>query len=508
MAIRVFYFSILLLFSTGVLSFGQGRILSSTLFEEYSSIPISNAFVFIKNSSIGTTTDANGHFELAIDQLENVELVITHLNFETKAIPILPQQQLEEIIYLKPKALDMQEVIVKRKKGNLKKRKAWLQKFELAFFGQKSRRNKLQILNPEVLWFEETDDELKAHAVDYLTILNKPLGYKMRFYLESFSLTQQEDVYLFGKVFFEDILEELSRKKKIKKHRNRTYLNSDRIFFKSLLQKNVDEGKYEFGVTRPIKGTDSLAYQKLTYLDLKITRDRGQFILFLQDYLTIRHKKVIKKPGAAFALAKQIAVSFLKSKIGQIIFDQNGILLNSSDIEVSGYWTAQRMANLLPIEYDYNPSDAPLDISTKVVDSLLSFNYSFPQEKIYLHLNKPYYARLDQIWFKAYLVNANTHTSLTPSKVVYVDLIEPSGEIIETKVLHQDKIMHGDFQLRPKHKAGQYQIRAYTQNMRNLEDSYFFQKPIHVLASTEIVESDSDKSSTELGPFNNKNYIS
>ena len=31
------------------------------------------------------------------------------------------------------------------------------------------------------------------------------------------------------------------------------------------------------------------------------------------------------------------------------------------------------------------------------------------QEKLYLHLDKPYYAGGEQIWFKGYLVNSSTH---------------------------------------------------------------------------------------------------
>lgn len=46
-------------------------------------------------------------------------------------------------------------------------------------------------------------------------------------------------------------------------------------------------------------------------------------------------------------------------------------------------------------------------------------------EKLWLHLDKPYYAAGDEMWFKAYLVDAVNHCSDTLSNFIYVDLIGP-----------------------------------------------------------------------------------
>jgi len=48
-----------------------------------------------------------------------------------------------------------------------------------------------------------------------------------------------------------------------------------------------------------------------------------------------------------------------------------------------------------------------------------------PQEKIYLHTDKPYlYSAGDDIWFRAHLVNAATHQPNTRSNFAYVELID------------------------------------------------------------------------------------
>ncbi len=108
-------------------------------------------------------------------------------------------------------------------------------------------------------------------------------------------------------------------------------------------------------------------------------------------------------------------------------------------------------------------------------------NIYYSREKVYLHFDKPYYASGDDIWFKVYLVNADTHQQNAISKIVYVDLIDYKNEIIESKVI---KIINGsgigDFNLDLNLVSGVYTIRAYTNFMRNYDSGYFFRKKINV----------------------------
>src|SRR5476649_2788130 len=46
-----------------------------------------------------------------------------------------------------------------------------------------------------------------------------------------------------------------------------------------------------------------------------------------------------------------------------------------------------------------------------------------PFEKVYLHMDKPYYGAGDTIWFKAYLVTGGRHHLSGISNVLNVDLI-------------------------------------------------------------------------------------
>ena len=70
---------------------------------------------------------------------------------------------------------------------------------------------------------------------------------------------------------------------------------------------------------------------------------------------------------------------------------------------------------------------APLS-GQNVQDTIIAyFNLleKIPQEKLYLHLDKPFYGAGEKIWFKGYLVNSVTHQDNTQSN--FLDFNQPIG---------------------------------------------------------------------------------
>ncbi len=116
-------------------------------------------------------------------------------------------------------------------------------------------------------------------------------------------------------------------------------------------------------------------------------------------------------------------------------------------------------------------------ILTKTID----YANARPAEKVYLHLDKPYYAIGDTIWFKAY-VTAGLHEPSALSKIVYVDIYTSRDSLVETlKLSVVNSIASGDITLAPlTYKQGNYHLRAYTNYMRNDSPDYFFNKTITV----------------------------
>lgn len=105
----------------------------------------------------------------------------------------------------------------------------------------------------------------------------------------------------------------------------------------------------------------------------------------------------------------------------------------------------------------------------------------YPQQKVYLHLDKEKYEVGEKVWFKAYLADANSHKPDTSSTNLYVELINPSGYIVQTKLLKMENgLGKGDFSFQDTVPDGIYKIRAYTNYMQNFDEEYFFHKNIYV----------------------------
>ena len=122
--------------------------------------------------------------------------------------------------------------------------------------------------------------------------------------------------------------------------------------------------------------------------------------------------------------------------------------------------------------------DDPFSLLLKKMEA---YNKKNVQEKVYLHLDKPYYAIGDDIWFKAYVVNTLDGSPSNISNIMYVDLINEADSIKKQLLLHlSGGITWGDFKLTDSLSEGNYRIRAYTQYMRNAGPEFIFDKTIKI----------------------------
>jgi len=123
--------------------------------------------------------------------------------------------------------------------------------------------------------------------------------------------------------------------------------------------------------------------------------------------------------------------------------------------------------------------------------NLSIFNNTYPQEKVYLHMDNRSYYIGDTIWFKAYVMDATTLHPTHTSGVLYVELLNDFGAEIDCKKLEiQDGMCHGEFILKDDYRTGFYEIRAYTRNMLNFGESYLlslgYTRPMTYVEPTEV----------------------
>lgn len=119
-----------------------------------------------------------------------------------------------------------------------------------------------------------------------------------------------------------------------------------------------------------------------------------------------------------------------------------------------------------------------------VISKLQSFYSGNTIEKVYLHLDKPWYFAGDTLYFKAYVTFGEQHEPYKQSEVLYVDLINPENKLQHSiKLQLNNGLAWGDFTLPDSLCKGSYHIRAYTKLMQYVNGAMQFEQIVPVESS-------------------------
>ena len=105
-------------------------------------------------------------------------------------------------------------------------------------------------------------------------------------------------------------------------------------------------------------------------------------------------------------------------------------------------------------------------------------------EKVYLHTDRSIYFVGEDLWYKAYNVNAYNNLLYDNSNVLYVELVASDSKIVaKNKTNLEVGLGNGDFQLKDSLdiKPGHYQLRAYTNWNRKFGEDFVFKKNIEIV---------------------------
>lgn len=112
-------------------------------------------------------------------------------------------------------------------------------------------------------------------------------------------------------------------------------------------------------------------------------------------------------------------------------------------------------------------------------NTLAEHEAHFATEKVYLQFDRTFFGPGDQIWYNAYLRDANSLRESQKSDVLYVELRGPNGNVIKThKMVAPKGASRGNFQLSEAAVGGRYTVKAYTNWQKNQD--LFFEKKIQV----------------------------
>ena len=129
-----------------------------------------------------------------------------------------------------------------------------------------------------------------------------------------------------------------------------------------------------------------------------------------------------------------------------------------------------------------NESKATSKGKKDIVVPIQKWKNALPQEKVYLHLDNTGYFKGETIWFKAYLVRTDTEKRGNLSRVLYVDLVSPQGDVMASKKIYVNQgIGAGSITLdNAVMPTGFYELRAYTRHMTGWSKNSCFSRIIPI----------------------------
>ncbi|MCM1093570.1 MAG: carboxypeptidase-like regulatory domain-containing protein [Lachnospiraceae bacterium] len=104
-----------------------------------------------------------------------------------------------------------------------------------------------------------------------------------------------------------------------------------------------------------------------------------------------------------------------------------------------------------------------------------------PQEKVFLHTDKPYYFQGDTIWIKGYLTGAITHKMNSFSRNLYVELIDKKNKLLTRQLIERiDDSFVASIPIDVEQPEGDYYLRAYTKWMQNFDSGFMYVQNIQI----------------------------
>jgi hypothetical protein len=338
----------------------SGRVIDGT-----TKLPLQGASVFAQNTTIGTATDQQGNFNLRLLN-GGYDLIITFTGYQTANRRITTADALDKniVIEIAPKEKALEDVVIKSSnevKDGLEKYGSF---FEENFIGKTANSSQCIIKNKEVLhfYYYKKKNRLKVLATGPLEIENTALGYAIKYTLDSFTheYASQLNTYS-GYPLFKD-LQPLDEAQKTTWYKNRlkAYQGSMLHFMRSVHDKKIKEEGFEIQLVAKANEVETAIPVQDFYGALNYAKnDSSQVVEILpnQPNLAVLYNKQAPDPlyiSSTGDVPRKFQLSIVTFAPDQSLgIEQNGYFFDQNDIVINGYWTWQKVADVLP--YDFRP---------------------------------------------------------------------------------------------------------------------------------------------------------
>ncbi|MBT3449566.1 MAG: carboxypeptidase-like regulatory domain-containing protein [Bacteroidetes Order II. Incertae sedis bacterium] len=328
--------------------------------------------IFISRSSIGAVSDSEGAFRLMIP-LGAHRIVVSRVGHQT---------QTHDVMIRAPKSYKLdfdlvEEVMVLGELSISDKRDEhwddYLKQFREAFLGMTDNAKEVEILNPEILDLMKDDGTLIASAEEPLILNNRALGYRIEHHLHQFVIDGDE-TWQDGESYFREMTPSSEQEaEKWDKHRKKAYNGSAQHFFRSMMDNRTrKEGFQVFHVDDPDEVGDRRQYETnsaapfqepqfavnpFTFLepgntDQDYTLDFSNYFMIVYTHEEEDRRYAEWQRVYHSGQVRDMQYSWLRLQNGATTLDSRGNVLDPYAVAYFGYMSFERLADLLPKEYD------------------------------------------------------------------------------------------------------------------------------------------------------------
>jgi hypothetical protein len=316
------------------------QTISGYVFDESSGEPLESVAVYFDNTTLGTTTNAEGFFSLDYTEAITSTLVFSYLGYQVHYMADYRNKS-EVSMALQVRIDELEEVVIDYDDGLTRKQK--LQLFRQEFLGKSAYAKSCKILNEQdiVLRYNKTNKTLLASASKPVVILNKKLNYQISYDIIDFEVQYKyldfrddyiraNSVIYQGTSFFRD-LNKKNRKRDILT-RDRVYRGSVQHFMRSIFNQQLSEEKFDIYV-------NSFLVNPWEYIVVSPSENPDFKKVELKNKINILYNK-----------ARQ---SELQLAVSAFYIDKYGNYLPIQGVLFSGVMGDQRIGDILPSDYAY-----------------------------------------------------------------------------------------------------------------------------------------------------------
>lgn len=348
---------VILLTLISLLGYAQSLI-SGKVVDAETKMPLEGASVFAQNTTRGVITNKEGEYKIVLNK-GGYELVISYTGYTSQTINLQADADKQIDVEMKKEDQSMSEVVITSSNEVPDGLEKYGQFFLKNFIGATPFADSCILQNPEALKFlyYKRSDKLKVLAREPLVILNKALGYNLRYELDSFVFYYKNSICSYrGNCLYTLMEGDTAQQALWTQNRQTAYLGSKLHFLRSYYDSTLKQEGFTVDMLSP---TNAQQFQRLANpydtLYYYYNESTGNAELWFPQKASITYTK--KAPEISYLQQNHLPLN-VKMQISYvdlsdaILIKENGYFLDQRSWTAQGYWSWKNLADQLPFDYE------------------------------------------------------------------------------------------------------------------------------------------------------------